>query len=271
MSAATAVGVDPECTYEHDDHSCDREAVYELTILKQGDLLGDRVEFACDEHVDAIVGADTLFKRHRLDNTSTVVIFDGTSTEVLGLNPISPVGPVRAFTGEDDPEVVAAHADRVPAGWTCTRNDPGHDGPCALDRVVNGGMLTTDSVTADRLLTGPIAAERLAVQPLATVPVKYRPSKWSSPWILLLPLLGWELWTVATGKAGGPLSHLVWWAYGDRYSLRWFLMSMSMNGLGVWAAAHFMFERWEVRELGFCVGIGLVLGLVGWLLMAARG
>jgi len=254
MTAATAVGVDPECTYERDDHSCDREAVYELTILKPGDLLGDRVEFSCDEHVDAIVGDDTLFKRHRLDNTSTVVIFDGTSTEVLGLNPISPVGPVRAFTGDDE-------------------------------SVVDGGMLTTDSVTADRILTGPIAAERLTVggkrlaaaEPvttspyrIATVPTPYRPSKWSSPWILLLPLLGWELWTVATGKAGGPLSHLVWWAYGDRYSLRWFLMSMGMNGLGVWAAAHFMFERWEVRELGYCVGIGLILGMVGWLLTAVK-
>lgn len=265
MSAATAIGVDPECTYDPPlAATCEREAVYELTILKQGDLTGDRVEFSCDEHVDALVGDDTLFKKHRLDNTSTVVIFDGTSTEVLGLNPISPVGPVRAFTGEDDPEIIAAHADRVPAGWECTR-DPDHSGPCALEPVVTAESIT---VGGKRLTAG----EPVTTSPyrIATVPTPYRPTKWSSPWILLLPLLGWELWTVATGKAGGPLSHLVWWAYGDRYSLRWFLMSMGMNGLGVWAAAHFMFEKWEVRELGFCVGIGLILGLIGWLLTAVK-
>ena len=100
------------------------------------------------------------------------------------------------------------------------------------------------------------------------IPTPYRPSKWSTPWILLLGLIGYELWAVATSKPGGPLSHLVWWAYGDRWSLRWWLASMSMNGLGVWAAAHFMFERWEVKELGICVFFGVLLGLVGYLFTA---
>lgn len=106
--------------------------------------------------------------------------------------------------------------------------------------------------------------------PFATVPVptQYRPSKWSSPWILLLPLLGWELWTVATNKGGGPLSHLVWWAYGPRWGLRWWLLSMSMNALGLWAALHFMFEKWEVRELGVCIFFGLLLGMVGYIFTA---
>lgn len=126
-------------------------------------------------------------------------------------------------------------------------------------------------ITSVRPIPAP-AAEPTSPYRIATVPVptQYRPSKWSSPWILLLPLLGWELWTVAKGKAGGPLSHLVWWSYGPRYSLRWFLMSMGMNALGVWAAAHFMFERWEVRELGICVGLGLLLGLLGWLFLAVK-
>jgi hypothetical protein len=106
--------------------------------------------------------------------------------------------------------------------------------------------------------------------PTVPVPENYRPSKWSTPWLLLIPLLGWEIWTVATSKHGGPLSHLVWWAYGDRWSLRWWLASMGMNGLGVWAAAHFMFERWEVKELGICVGVGLWLGLLLWLFTAVK-
>ena len=114
-----------------------------------------------------------------------------------------------------------------------------------------GGVLTPESVT-----TSTLADEKREPQ--------YRPSKWSSPWALLIPLLGYELWAVATGKQGGPLSHLVWWAYGDRWSLRWWVASMMMNGLGVWAAVHFMFEWPDWRHLLICLVVGLALGLVAW-------
>lgn len=137
--------------------------------------------------------------------------------------------------------MTAPLCDRAPDGWWCSL-DADHDGPCPAR---------------------PVTVERLA---LVRVPVnpEYRPSKWTTPWTLLLGLIGYELWAVATGKPGGPLSHLVWWTYGDRWSLRWWLCSMSLNGLGLWAAAHFMFEWPEVRELGITVAVMLALGVVGW-------
>lgn len=129
----------------------------------------------------------------------------------------------------------------APESYECTRI-PHATGPCALR---------------------PVAA---AAQPLVTVPVpaKYRPSKWSTPWILLLGLIGYELWAVATSKPGGPLSHLVWWTYGERWSLRWWLCSSALNGLGLWAAAHFMFEWPEVKELLVTVVCAVGIGFVAW-------
>lgn len=130
----------------------------------------------------------------------------------------------------------------APDGYECTRI-PHAEGPCALREVRTPAPMG--------LLTVP-------------VPTKYRPSKWSTPWILLLGLIGYELWAVATSKAGGPLSHLVWWTYGERYSLRWWLCSSALNGLGLWAAAHFMFEWPEVKELLITVACALGVGLIGW-------
>ena len=147
-----------------------------------------------------------------------------------------PVDPFDEPAGVPIELAAADHATRFPEGFECTRI-PNHEGPCALRPL------------------------GIAAVP---VPEEYRPSKWSTPWLLLLGLFGYEVWTVATGKHGGPLSHLVWWAYGPRWTLRWWLWSMGMNAFGFWAAAHFMFERWEVRELGICVAVGLMLGLAGW-------
>jgi len=131
---------------------------------------------------------------------------------------------------------------------------------------VSADRLTVGSVTADRLTVGPVQSFNGEPLGIVTVPVpaKYRPSKWSSPWILLLGLIGYELWAVGTSKPGGPLSHLVWWTYGERWSLRWWLCSSALNGLGLWAAAHFMFEWPEVKELLITVACAVGVGLIGW-------
>lgn len=96
---------------------------------------------------------------------------------------------------------------------------------------------------------------------------RHYPTKWSAPWILLFGLLGYELWAVATGKPGGPLSHIIWWVYGERFGVRWWLTAMPTNGFFIWMAAHFMLEWPELRELAWCVGVGLLVGVVGALVV----
>jgi hypothetical protein len=188
----TTAAVVRECTYDldpDDPAGCDQPAVYELSIHRpSGQFTGDRTEFACEKHTDALVGDDVLLVKDALD------------------------GRGRMF-------------------WRGFESTP-----------------ATGPVT---LLTVP-------------VPAKYRPSKWSTPWILLLGLIGYELWAVGTSKAGGPLSHLVWWTYGERWSLRWWLCSSALNGLGLWAAAHFMFEWPEVKELLITIACAVGVGLIGW-------
>jgi len=121
---------------------------------------------------------------------------------------------------------------------------------------VSAATISTTTIT-----TGTLTADRLAAEKRETA---YRPTRWSTPWLLLIPLFGWELWAVITGKPGGPLSHLVWWAYGERYSLRWWVVAQVMNGLGLWAAAHFMFEWPDWRHLLIVLAAGAVTGLLGW-------
>ena len=108
------------------------------------------------------------------------------------------------------------------------------------------------------------AAERADALEAEKREPRYRPTKWSIPWLLLIPLVGYELWAVVTSKDGGALSHLVWWAYGDRWSFRWWIASMMMNGLGAWAAWHFMFEWPDWRHLLWALLLGLALGLLGY-------
>jgi hypothetical protein len=95
---------------------------------------------------------------------------------------------------------------------------------------------------------------------------KYRLTRWSLPWLILLPVVGYELVMIQQGRMGGPLSHVVWVAYGDRWSLRWWLLSCAFTGLAVWTCAHFAFESPALRELGILVGLGLLVGLLGWLI-----
>jgi hypothetical protein len=93
----------------------------------------------------------------------------------------------------------------------------------------------------------------------------HRLTWWSAPWALLLAPIWYELYTIREGKPGGPLSHVVWWALGEQYGARWWLIGFPLAGFFVWVIAHFLFEWPAVRELGFCVGAGLIVGLLGWL------
>jgi hypothetical protein len=94
----------------------------------------------------------------------------------------------------------------------------------------------------------------------------YRLTRYSIPWLILLPLIGYELVMVQQGRMGGPLSHVVWWAYGERWSLRWWLLACSMAGFFAWVVWHFAMETPALRELGILVGAGLLIGLLGWLI-----
>jgi hypothetical protein len=107
-------------------------------------------------------------------------------------------------------------------------------------------------------------ATQSAPDPLA----KQRPgrvTRYSLPWLLLVPLVGYEVWAILRDVDGGPLSHVVWWAYGDRWSLRWWLISGVVNGLMLWAIAHFMFVWPGLRELALLTAVLVAVGLACWL------
>lgn len=91
----------------------------------------------------------------------------------------------------------------------------------------------------------------------------YKVTRWSIPWLALIPLIGWELWTIQQAKPGGPLSHVVWWALGDLYSVRWWLLGWPLAGFLLWAAVHFLLQWPGPRELWLLSGAGFLVGLVG--------
>ena len=110
--------------------------------------------------------------------------------------------------------------------------------------------------------TGPGEVDVLVVKRQAV----YRLSRYSVVWIVAaLLLVPYELLMVARGESGGPLTHVVKWAYGAEHSLRWWLLGWANSGFILWLVPHFLFEGWGVRALLLLVGAGLAVGLVGWL------
>ena len=95
----------------------------------------------------------------------------------------------------------------------------------------------------------------------------YRLTEASLVWIgSALILIPYELLQVSRGEPGGPLTHVVKWAYGPEYSARWWLVGWSFTGFLAWLIPHFLWEGWGIGRLGLLVGVGLLIGLIGWAL-----
>ena len=93
---------------------------------------------------------------------------------------------------------------------------------------------------------------------------RYKLTPYSLPWLILAPLLiAYEIVMVIQGHEGGPLTHVVKWAYGEPLSARWWLLGWANTGFLVWLPPHFLFEGWGLRSLLTLVGIGLAIGLAG--------
>lgn len=89
-------------------------------------------------------------------------------------------------------------------------------------------------------------------------------TRYSLFWLVLFPVVGYELWAVITGKDGGPLTHVVGWAYGEQYSPRWWLLAGIVDGILLWAAPHFRWPEIVDWHWLLCfVAVGVLLGLVG--------
>ena len=95
---------------------------------------------------------------------------------------------------------------------------------------------------------------------------RYHLTKASILWIVAAVLLiPYEIVMIVRGVDGGPLTHVVKWAYGDEGSLRWWLLGWANTGFLLWMPPHFLFEGWGLRSLLVLVGAGLAVGLVGYL------
>jgi hypothetical protein len=95
----------------------------------------------------------------------------------------------------------------------------------------------------------------------------YRITKASIVWIVAaLLLVPYEILCIARGVDGGPLTHVVKWAYGEPHSLRWWLLGFANTGFLLWLPPHFLFEGPGLRSLIVLVSLGLVIGAVGYLI-----
>jgi hypothetical protein len=98
----------------------------------------------------------------------------------------------------------------------------------------------------------------------AKVRARYRVTKASLVWfVAALLLIPYEILCVARGVDGGPLTHVVKWAYGQQGSLRWWLLGWPVSGFIAWTVPHFLFDGLGLRSLILFVGAGLCIGAVG--------
>lgn len=98
-------------------------------------------------------------------------------------------------------------------------------------------------------------------------PPGYRLTRYSILWIVAaILLIPYEIVMVVKGQEGGPLTHVVKWAYGEPLSVRWWLLGWAHTGFLCWVPPHFLFEDWGLRSLLTLVGIGLAIGITGLLL-----
>lgn len=100
--------------------------------------------------------------------------------------------------------------------------------------------------------------------------LNYRITRASLVWIVAaLLLVPYELLCVARGVEGGPLTHVVKWAYGPPDTLRWWLLGWANTGFLLWLPPHFLLEGWGIRSLLVLVGAGLILGATGAIVTGA--
>ena len=98
----------------------------------------------------------------------------------------------------------------------------------------------------------------------AKVRARYRVTKASLVWfVAALLLIPYEILCVARGVDGGPLTHVVKWAYGQQGSLRWWLLGWANTGFLLWLVPHMLFEGFGLKTLIAFVSAGLAVGIVG--------
>jgi len=99
------------------------------------------------------------------------------------------------------------------------------------------------------------------------VRARYRVTRASVVWFAAaLLLVPYEVLCIARGVDGGPLTHVVKWAYGDQYGARWWLLGWPTSGFIAWMVPHFLFDGWDLRALLLFVGAGILVGVVGFAL-----
>jgi hypothetical protein len=96
---------------------------------------------------------------------------------------------------------------------------------------------------------------------------RYRLTKASVVWIVAaLLLVPYELYCIARNVDGGPLTHVVKWAYGPERSPRWWLLGFTSSAFIAWMIPHFLFEGLGLKALLTFLAIGLAVGVTGYLL-----
>lgn len=96
---------------------------------------------------------------------------------------------------------------------------------------------------------------------------KYRLTKHSVLWIVAaILLIPYEILMVVQGQDGGPLTHVVKWAYGEPGGLRWWLLGWANTGFLLWLAPHFLYEDFGFPHLVAFVAAGFLIGLAGYFL-----
>lgn len=94
---------------------------------------------------------------------------------------------------------------------------------------------------------------------------RYRLTPASVPWMVAIVLLiPYEIAMILLGREGGPLSHVMWWAYGDRGTLRWWVLTWGFVGWSAWCCWHFALRWPGLPHLIALVLAGILAGLLGW-------
>ena len=95
-----------------------------------------------------------------------------------------------------------------------------------------------------------------------------RISPLARPWIIGLILWpAYEMWALLTGHEEATLTHFIrTHVLTEDWSPRWWLLSWPLGGFCLWLGPHFMFKEVGLAVLLTLVGLGLVIGVAGFLL-----